>query len=472
MTANVSWVFEQLMPRASLKHRLLIVLLALIALVLMGCAPHQIYRSDIQDNCVSRMPERDCQMNALQQYEDPAQPDAAYWLGFIEFDDQGQLFDRRQMRAVIDHLYKQAATQDLLMVVFVHGWKHSAAPGDDNIQNFRESLKRLSELESTISRQSGIPARQVAGVYLGWRGGSITWPWVKELTFWERKNTAHKVGQGGATEVLNRIDLVKKSKDSTAGSGVSRTRLVVIGHSFGGAVVYSAVSQILANRFVHTVGPSGQVSDIEGFGNLVVLINPAFEALRFAPLSDMSTERGTYFAPQLPVLAVLTSEADDATKKAFPFGRWFSTLFEKERLSTRHNGASGETEQIDQSRANRTVVGHFEPYRTHTLRATDEESAELSLTRAMETFAAVSQSWETDTPGSRIPFEGSVLERNLTSAGKNPYLIIQADGELIPDHNAIYDPRVESFIRQLILVSSQSENLQTRQQLRMSLPVK
>jgi len=43
-------------------------------------------------------------------------------------------------------------------------------------------------------------------------------------------------------------------------------------------------------------------------------INPAFEAELFSSLSDMSLERATYFESQLPVLAVLTSETDDATK--------------------------------------------------------------------------------------------------------------------------------------------------------------
>ena len=51
------------------------------------------------------------------------------------------------------------------------------------------------------------------------------------------------------------------------------------------------------------------------------------------PLSDMSTARGTYFASQLPVMAILTSEAEYATRYAFPAGRFFSTLLEKDRRS-------------------------------------------------------------------------------------------------------------------------------------------
>lgn len=440
---------------------LLLVLSA--AFAVSACAPHQIYRTDYS-LCVSDEPETECEIHALQANRDVANPEQGYVLGFIEFDDQGQLFDRRQMRAVLDRVFELASPedQDLLMVVFVHGWKHSAAPGDGNIATFRRVLERLSATETRIGQRSEKKPRKVVGLYLGWRGGSVALPLVKELTFWDRKKTAHKVGRGGVTEVLNRIELVRQTKGSVTGTDGLGTRLVVVGHSFGGAVVFSALSQILESGFIHTVGPAGQVSNPRGFGDLVVLINPAFEAERYAPLSDMSTERGTYFQSQLPVLAVLTSEADDATGRAFPVGRWFSTLFEKTRDMQRDNGVTGEVETINQHDANITAVGHFDPYITHSLRAKDAHQpntvGQLSVERSADLFYRVSQSWEDDEPGSRIEFPRSELIRTQTSAGRNPYLNVRVDGELIKDHNDIDDPRVIEFVTQLILISSQSED--------------
>jgi hypothetical protein len=441
-----------------------------IAFVFSGCTPHKLYRTETEI-CVSSKPDLECKKMALQEMKDPAHPDASYLLGFIEFDDQGQVFEREQMDAVINTLNEQAASQDLLMVVFVHGWKHSAAPGDGNIGTFREGLERLSELESRVSRETGTQERKVVGIYLGWRGGSVTLPGVKELTFWDRKNTAHKVGHGGVTEVVSRLELVRNTKDAMVGEqGRSRTRLVVIGHSFGGAVVYSALSQILMTGFVNTVGPAGASTDVKGFGDLVVLINPAFEATRFSPLSDMANERPTYFASQLPVIAILTSEADDATKRAFPMGRWFSTFFEKHRKETRKNGVTGEDEVIDQQKANITAVGHFEPYRTHYLRAAGEPGVEIpgqpSVETSLQRFFDVSSRWEKDIPGSVVEFEGSVLERTANSAGRNPYLVVRVDEQLIRDHNDLDDPRIASFIRQLILIAGQSADLEERQQMR------
>ena len=435
----------------------------LFVLAISACTPHQIYRTDYS-LCVNEKPEANCIAHALQAYRDIEDNAQGYELAFIEFDDQGQLFDRRQMKGVLDHIAELSSREDedLLIVVFVHGWKHSAAPGDENITTFRKLLMHLSETESQIELDAGEKTRRVVGVYLGWRGGSIDMPLVKELTFWDRKATAHKVGRGGVTEVLNRIELIRQTKHSNSGVGGSGSRLVVVGHSFGGAVVFSALSQIIENGFIHAEGMTGETSVPRSFGDLVVLINPAFEAGLYAPLSDMSTERGAYSDKQLPIMAILTSEADDATGRAFPVGRWFSTVFEKTRHMQRDNGVTGEVETIDQHDANITAIGHFDPYITHSLRAKDQPQSDgvdyLSAQRSADLFYQTSQSWDVDEPGSRLEFPRSELTRTHNSAGRNPYLNVRVDGRLIKDHNHINDPRIIEFITQLILISSQSEN--------------
>ena len=147
-------------------------------------------------------------------------------------------------------------------------------------------------------------------------------------------------------------------------------------------------------------------------------------------------------------------------------GRWFSTLFETERDAERFNPVLGYNETIDQGSANVTALGHFEPYLTHYLRANDtlanREQASFDLSAEVQAFVQASKGWETDESGSRIPFDGAVLERTESSAGRNPYLNVRVDGELIRDHNDIYDPRIASFIRQLILISSQSQDEEDR----------
>ena len=447
-----------------------IVILALLAVT--ACAPHMKYRTVHPAVCVSltAAPSAECEKHALQQL--PSGQGNNYLLGFVEFDDQGQLWDRQQMHDVLGKLQTEAGARELLMVVFVHGWKHSAAPGDANIDTFRGVLAGLSDAEAYLASTTKTPARQVVGVYLGWRGGSLPVKYLENITFWDRKNTAQKVGHGGVAEVLSQLEDIKLSKDSIAcrDRPASRksedavcgsdTRLVVVGHSFGGAVMHTALAQILENRFVQTTGPAGLKSNVDGFGNLVVLINPAFEANLFTPMSDMAAER-TYFPSQLPVALVLTSEADGATRYAFPIGRWFSTFFEREEDRQRLNKATGKTETISERDSNVSAVGHFEPYRTHRLYpATERKREELKATSAADSiqmFTRASDDWVHDMPGSKIMFGDVVLERTANSAGRNPYLVTYVDGQLIRDHNDIDDLRVIEFVKQLILISSHTE---------------
>ncbi len=447
------------------------VVLALLAVT--ACAPHMQYRSVHPDVCVSQEPKPtlECETHALQQL--PSDNGSSYLLGFIEFDDQGQLWDRKQMDDVLTKLRVEADTRDLLMVVFVHGWKHSAAPGDTNINTFRGVLANLSDTEAHLAKANGTTARQVVGIYFGWRGGSLPVKYLENVTFWDRKNTAQKVGYGGVAEVLSQLERIKLKNDSKVCSGRqlpkndatpcgSNTRLVVVGHSFGGAVMQTALAQILENRFVKTTDPAGSKADIEGFGNLVVLINPAFEANLFTPMSDMAAEHTLPYSPsQLPVVLVLTSEADAATRYAFPIGRWFSTIFEKDHDRQRRNEVTNQTETISEHDANIIAVGHFTPYRTHRLypntERTREELKAASVADSIEMFKRSRVDWVNDVPGSKITFDDVVLERTPNSAGRNPYLVIYVDRRLIHDHNDIDDLRVIEFVKQMILISSHSK---------------
>jgi hypothetical protein len=221
-------------------------------------------------------------------------------------------------------------------------------------------------------------------------------------------------------------------------------------------------------------------ADVEGFGNLVVLLNPAFEALLYAPMWDLSNAKRSYTANQFPLLAIMTSEADDATKIAFPIGRWFSTRFEKELTIERSNPVSGALETIDESAANITAVGHFTPFRTHCLRALAKRDSLAPITPDGSTRAnyLASEGWAQDHTGGTIPFYGSVLTRTndchakpnapvttppFESPSHDPYLVIGVDKQLIRDHNDIWGDQIREFVTQLIFIVSQSSDPATRE---------
>ena len=93
-----------------------------IVLSLSACISHQRYRTE-SGLCISANPLDECAQHSLQVFQSPNAIDEKYHLGFVEFDDQGQLWDREQLREVIGQVNTLAANQDLLMVVFVQSMR-------------------------------------------------------------------------------------------------------------------------------------------------------------------------------------------------------------------------------------------------------------------------------------------------------------------------------------------------------------
>ena len=427
--------------------RITTVIAAALVILLAGCAQNAPYRTEY-GLCTPTEQAR-CAHSALL-HEAPG-GEREHYLGFVEFDDQGQLWDRGQMREVVGSYQEIAGQSDVLLVVFVHGWHHNAESGDGNIDSFDRLLGSLAEIEA----QGG--KRKVLGLYVGWRGESIEIPWVNDLTFWDRKNTAHNVGLQGVTELLLRLEEIVNVKAGmeTEVPPPLNSRMVVIGHSFGGAVVYTALQQVLADRFIDSRRGKTVSDDAKGFGDLVVLVNPAFEAMRFATLYDISQEHcRQYFGTQLPKLAVMTSRGDLATKMAFPIGRSLSTFFETHKtVENRHYCEGGTTQTplaLDEGKADRTAIGHFRPYITHEL----HPSAAERLRGAGYDYRAFQTKWSQQSSGATLPFVGSDLVHLGRTHPLNPYLNISVDKALMEGHNDIWRPEIVSFVRDLITIST------------------
>ncbi len=421
----------------------------LLPVLLTACAQNSAYRTDYT-SCIYQHA-GDCGANTMHHYS-PGSVDE-YRLGFIEYSDQGLLRDRGQMHTVLDTYYPIAGKDDVLLVVFVHGWHHNAKPRDTNVDKFRELLKKLAQVESRSEF-----SRKVLGVYIGWRGESITIPVITHSTFWDRKNTAHNVGLQGVTELLLRLEEivnVKAAMDASVPRPLN-SRLVTIGHSFGGAVLFTSLQQILADRFIDSRPDKSFSSDASGLGDLVVLINPAFEALRYATLYDISQEGCRRYSPgQLPKLAILTSETDYATGWAFPAGRFFSTLFERETTLERHDcngpGSANKVKlEIDEGEANLKTVGHFEPYITHRLNPAEKPSESTPVLN----YHDLQKIWSQQKKSSVFSFENSELQHLGKTVPHNPYLNIQVDTRLIPNHNDIWQNEIISFLRDLIMITT------------------
>jgi len=407
----------------------------LLFALLSACSSNNIYRSNFS-NCVVSA-QNSCESNSIQRYN--MDSDNEYMLSFVEIDDQGQIRNREQMQALLNQLYDMASKESLLMSVFVHGWHHSAKPGDKNVESFKQSLEQLSHVEHTLNKNR---PRKIVGVYVGWRGDSLDVPYLNSITFWERKNTAHEVGHLGMTELLLRLEEIKNVKNTLVPP--VKSRLVIIGHSFGGAAVYSATSQILADRFVDSNSNKSFVDTAKGFGDLVVLLNPAFEALGYAPLYDLANARCSYMLEQQPKLVVLTSESDQATKILFPLGRTLSTIWESHG-SVQRNDCKRPL-NYDEGVADRYTVGHFEPFLTHELHpATNKQVVQ---------YENIHKIWSEQDAAQAMKFGSTELKILGKTAPRNPYLNVKVDKLLMDGHNDIFRPEIVEFLRELTVLAT------------------
>jgi len=311
-----------------------------------------------------------------------------YHLSFVEFDDQGWFADRQQMVALFALLKRLEKVNDgnTLIYVYAHGWKHNASACDNNVVCFSRLLERTDLVEGIFEEYvTGDKRRNVVGVYLGWRGlpfDSV----LNNLSFWSRKDTAARVGRGGVFELLTRLkdyrDIRQREKLADASNESKETigtQLVITGHSFGGLVIYEALSHALMERAAKTKiidvkdctakdctakDCKKVVYDVaESFGDFVMLVNPAFEGSLYEPLFHIATNR-CYDGRQRPVMMIVTSEADGPTRIAFPIGRTLSTLFQ-------HKKSSAQAESM------RKTIGHNSRYQTHRLESDGKEPKEV-----------------------------------------------------------------------------------------------
>ena len=99
-----------------------------------------------------------CWENSLEVH--PAKADQPeYDLFSVEFDDQGWLAntidgripEKTQMTLLMDSLNQMTADgHPLHLVIFVHGWHHSAAPDDRNVISFRRLLEHAAVAEKAL----------------------------------------------------------------------------------------------------------------------------------------------------------------------------------------------------------------------------------------------------------------------------------------------------------------------------------
>ncbi len=430
-----------------------------LVLALAGCVSEQQYRTDSQPQPYDSKGTNNNPRAGIE-----IGPN--YTVGYVEFDDQGWPYgtnktsNQSQIDIVTDRVREELATNGLLIVTFVHGWKHNASAQDSNVAMFHQVLGRLSSMERHLHTNSAAP--RVFGVYVGWRGLSTDLEPFEELSFWGRKAVAEQVGHGALIELLTRLETERNEANCSHPSGTNRaaTKLIIVGHSFGGDIVYSAVAPVLTERMIENRDASGNTLSPKTLGDLVVLINPAFEAARFETVWRLGASGG-FPAGTNCTLAVFTSTADWATGLAFPAGRAASTLFDAYQDHQQH-------------KANVDAVGHFAPFINYDLKyvgktpgqkpqvdatniVSSHESAE-QVRRLRGQLRATARQAVVTTNDLVYSFSRCELDPRANCRRDDPIFNVAVDPKLIPDHDTIDRPQFLWFLGEFLAAFSSSGN--------------
>jgi hypothetical protein len=257
--------------------------------VLTGCIGQKFYRTTLEATCdfPATGSEPDRSACIVQHFllpnarsRDPVREQ--YTLAFQEFDRSGRPLPAQN--AAIDRLL--SATGDKYVVVYVHGWRHNAAPGDQDIQRFR---KMLAFSRAFMNRRPDDADKELIGIYVGWTGARIREPNVGNglssaivaPSFPLVKAEADRITPGIYAR-LEEIDRLVR------GVNPGGNKLLFYGHSTGANILATGIESS-AIHAVESHEPGQRMGPI--LGDLTVLINPASEAAKWVSIQEAMRRR-------------------------------------------------------------------------------------------------------------------------------------------------------------------------------------
>jgi len=242
------------------------------------------------------------------------------------------------------------------------------------------------------------------------------------------------------------------------------------------------VMEMLARQPESLVNPAASTAwrsaRIRQAADLILLVNPAFEASRYEPVHDFA-QRHELPRYEPPLLVMVTSEADGATRQAFPLGRIVNTLFQRPFTSD-HQGQA----------ATRTP-GFVDVFVTHQLTYSDAAAAACPSWQGPpgkretgDAYAPPTESedvrrarmrsngkeewgrhreWQAYLANQRgvLPsnwswgYCGGAAIRHVRDSPMAPVWNVKTDGILVQNHSDIMGDSLHAFFRQLYLDLSQ-----------------
>lgn len=332
----------------------------------------------------------------------------------IRLTDDGELCRRSELADAtyaLRHHKERRPSEPVLAIWYIHGWRHSARDGDSDLHNFQGLVTKLKELQEGPDVKV---RRHVVGIYVGWNAALGPWG-LDLLTFWNRKLAADRISQSAiVTKALSATRNARKRERC------ADDMTILIGHSFGARILFSAISQLLIDEVqrAHPGMDYNHYQRIEGPADLVLLMNPAFEASMFTALHALRRDHWweKIAAGQQPRLLAISSKADGATTVLYPLGQFVA-------LGTR--------------KRERTTLGNYNDYVTH------------DLTRSCE-WTSQSNFWYDHFEANGLSLLHRMEQKPPIGKGAphwgNPFIVARTTREIIKNHNDIWNGSLRDWI--------------------------
>lgn len=375
-------------------------------------------------------------------------------LYFVEAGEGGEAISTPQLQAVFQALDEAEAGAGTILSVFVHGWQHSAARGDSYVCDFARLMSAVETMETQAARSSGRPARKVLGVYVGWPGKLYGDDLANTTTFWDRLQTADRLGADGS--VLRQLipGLAQRVIARANSRADRRSVFVVTGHSMGGRAVFQAVRNGLMQGPQGSQPPPAPPIRAASNPDLVLLVNPAFSAKLYRGIHDMESQCQSIGVPLLS----FSSKSDSVTRQVYPAGQ--TVTFDRDAVK-----AAPFPEHI-------YTAANFGEFVTHQLRLTPVQGeppqplGEQSILRGFQRVPvdATDELYRDDPvtvfhqPASGYPEAGDAwyrmhLARVGTKADNCPgnlSKVIEVDAGILPDHGTIFTPPFMEYVVRIL----------------------
>jgi len=238
--------------------------------------------------------------------------DGRYKVAFIEFGDQGSPLDNYQRKAALEMVHQ---TKRPLLFVYIHGWQNNATSAD---------VCRFEHFLDSVSHSAAFTGRNidVRGVYVAWRGRTITVPGVAFFTFWDRKGAGETIAAANSClSTLQELAVVAREP------GKEYHRTVLLGHSFGALVLGNTISHSILgsnspwDMAVAFNSAASSVNTRQLMQELDYLYKYDPQRRAYVSRSNLGGTEARTIPENRPPIVFLQAENDTATITAFPLGQ-------------------------------------------------------------------------------------------------------------------------------------------------------